>query len=180
MEQIKEYLLSKNGYLFIIWGWIWFAGYLIEYIVGSLPFSFQLEQLKHALSIALPVLGFGFTALYVYWLYKTGSTINYRLLIIVWLAVIVVQVLINLIQFNILHKIIFQLQHPIFMLVIAAGIMITGYILKYKLIISGGIIFGGLAYLCSYFDLHEQLLIESIAWLIAFVIPGHLIAMIKE
>lgn len=177
MEQIKKYLLSKNGILFIVWGWVWFAGYLIEYIVGSLQFSFHLEQLKHILSIVLPVLGFAFTALYVYWLYKVDFTADYRLLIIVWLGVIVAQILTNLIQFNILHKIIFQLQHPVFMLLTAAGILITGYILKYKLIISGGIIFGGLAYLCSYFDLHEQLLIESIAWLIAFVIPGHIIAL---
>lgn len=177
MEQIKKYLLRKNGILFIVWGWVWFAGYFIEYSVDSLQFSFQLEQLKHVLSIVLPLLGFSFTALYVYWLYKVEFTADYWLLIIVWLVVIVAQVLTNLILFNILHKIIFQLQHPIFMLLVAAGILITGYILKYKLVISGGIIFGGLAYLCSYFELHEQILIESIAWLIAFVIPGHIIAM---
>jgi len=177
LEQIKKYLLRKNGILFIVWGWVGFAGYLIEYSVDSLQFSFQLEQLKHVLSIGLPVLGFSFTALYVYWLYKVEFAADYRLLIIVWLVVIVAQVLTNLILFNILHKIIFQLQHPIFMLLVAAGILITGYILKYKLVISGGIFFGGLAYLCSYFELHEQILIESIAWLIAFVIPGHIIAM---
>jgi hypothetical protein len=162
--------------LFIVWGWILFVGYLVEYLVGSMFFSLQLLQLKHVLSIALPVLGFGFTALYVYWLFGLGFTTNYRLIVIVWTSVLIAQFLINLIQFNILHKIIFQLQHPIFMLVIASGIGITGYILKYRLIIAGGIIFAGLAYLCSFFDLHIQLLIESVAWFIAFVIPGHSIA----
>ncbi len=180
MEKIKQYLLSKNGILFILWGWIWLIVYLSEYIVGSLQFSFHLEQFKHVLSISLPVLGFGFTVLYIYWFYKIEFTANYRLVIIVWLSVLVTQILINLIQFNILHKIIFQLQHPIFMVVIAAGILITGYVLKYKLIISGGIIFAGLALLCSYFNLHEQLLIEAIAWLIAFIIPGHIIALKHE
>jgi hypothetical protein len=180
MEQIKQYLLSKNGILFIAWGWIWFIGYLSEYIVGSLQFSFQLEQFKHVLSISLPVLGFGFTALYIYWLYKIEFTANYRLVIIVWLSVLVAQILINLIQFNILHKIIFQLQHPIFMLALASGIVITGFILKYKLILIGGIIFAGLAFLSSYFNLHEQLLIEAIAWLVAFIIPGHILASTHE
>lgn len=177
MDEIRQYLLSKKGILFIVWGWIWFISYLIEFIVGSLQFSFQLEQFKHVLSISLPVLGLGFTALYIYWLYKIEFTDNYRLLIIVWLSVLIAQILINLIQFNILHKIIFQLQHPIFMVVIAAGILITGHILKYKLIIAGGILFAGSALLCSYFNLHQQLLIEAFAWLIAFIIPGHIIAL---
>lgn len=177
MDQIREYLLHKNGILFVVWGWILFISYLFEYVVGSLPFSYQLEQLKHILSIALPLLGFGFTALYVYWLYQIETVINFRLIIIVWASVFIAMVLINLIQFNILHKIIFQLQHPIFMVVIAAGIMSTGYILKYNLILFGGIIFGGLAFLCSYFNLHEQLLIEAVAWLIAFILPGQIIAL---
>lgn len=154
-----------------------FIGYLSEYIVGSLAFSFQHDRVKHVLSNALPLLGFGLSALYVYWLFGIELTTNHRLVIVVWISVIISLVLINLVQFNILHKIIYQLQHPVFMLVLATGIVITGYILKHKIVSIGGIIFAELAYVASYFDLHEQLLIESIAWLIAFVIPGHFISL---
>jgi branched-subunit amino acid ABC-type transport system permease component len=83
--------------------------------------------------------------------------------------------LINLIQFNILDKIIFELQHPVFMVFIAFATVITGGILRYRMMIVGGIVFGLLAYGCSYLPIIDQLLVEAIAWLIAFIIPGHLL-----
>jgi hypothetical protein len=93
----------------------------------------------------------------------------------IWFSLIISLVLINLIQFNVLHKINFELQHPLFMVVIAFAIVATGGILRYRLIIAGGIVFGLLAYLCSYLTLPQQMLIEAIAWAIAFVIPGHIL-----
>ena len=80
-----------------------------------------------------------------------------------------------MIQFNVLGSINFELQHPIFMVLMAFAITSTSGILRYKLIIFGGVLFGLLALTASYFKLQEQLLIESIAWVIAFVIPGHLL-----
>jgi branched-subunit amino acid ABC-type transport system permease component len=84
-------------------------------------------------------------------------------------------ILINLIQFNVMHKIVFDMQHALFMVVTAFAIVITGGILRYKMITAGGILFAAMAYLSSYFTLNEQLLVESIAWFIAFVIPGHVL-----
>ena len=82
-------------------------------------------------------------------------------------------VLINLIQFNVLHKIHYELQHPVFMVIFAFAIVVTGGILRYKLILLGGIIFGLLALVASYMSLPTQLLIDALAWMIAFTIPGH-------
>jgi len=82
-------------------------------------------------------------------------------------------VLINLIQYNVLHQINFELQHPLFMVMMAFSIVVTGGILQYKALIIGGIIFGLIALISSCFKLSYQLLSESCAWLIAFVIPGH-------
>ena len=93
----------------------------------------------------------------------------------VWVSLFLSMVLVNLIQFNVLHKINFELQHPIFMVFIAFAIVVTGGILRFKLIIAGGIVFGLMAYVCSYFPLQEQLLIEAIAWIIALIIPGHIL-----
>jgi branched-subunit amino acid ABC-type transport system permease component len=84
-------------------------------------------------------------------------------------------VLINLIQFNVLNKIYFELQHPIFMVIIAFAIVVTGGILRYKMIIIGGIVYGLLAYISSYVELPAQLLIDAIAWMIAITFPGHLL-----
>jgi hypothetical protein len=67
-----------------------------------------------------------------------------------------------------------MLQHPIFMVFIAYAIVITGRILRHRLLIAGGIVFGLLAFLCSYLEINVQILVEAIAWLIAFIVPGHL------
>ena len=83
--------------------------------------------------------------------------------------------LINLIQGNILHSINFELQHPIFMVVIAFAITITGVMLRYRLMILMGILFGLLAYGASFFELKLQVLIEAIAWFLAFCLPGHIL-----
>ena len=66
------------------------------------------------------------------------------------------------------------------MTVMALATFITGGILRYKLIIIGGIIFAILAYICSYINLQLQLLIEALAWLIAFIIPGHILYSKRE
>jgi hypothetical protein len=51
----------------------------------------------------------------------------------------------------------------------------TGVILRYPFVLVGGVIFGVLALTASSLELPEQLLIESLAWFVAFVIPGHLL-----
>jgi len=76
---------------------------------------------------------------------------------------------------NVIQQINFELQHPIFMMFIAFATVITGGILRYKLVILGGIVFGVLAYACSYFSLENQMLFEAAAWLVAFIVPGHLL-----
>jgi hypothetical protein len=43
------------------------------------------------------------------------------------------------------------------------------------LILIGGVAFGLMALLSSYFTLPNQQLIGAIAWIIAFVIPGHIL-----
>jgi uncharacterized membrane protein YGL010W len=60
------------------------------------------------------------------------------------------------------------------MLFIAFAIVVSGGILRHKIILAGGIIFAALALASSFFPLDDQLLVESIGWLVAFIIPGHI------
>ena len=61
------------------------------------------------------------------------------------------------------------------MVFIAFAILVTGVILRHEKLISGGVVFGFLAFVSSYLTLENQVLIEAIGWFIAFVIPGHLL-----
>ena len=66
------------------------------------------------------------------------------------------------------------------MVFMAFAVTVTGGILRFRLIIIGGVIFGILALTASYLKLQEQLLVESVAWIIAFIVPGHILYANRE
>ncbi len=80
-----------------------------------------------------------------------------------------------MILFHGLKELNVELQHPILMLFIAFAIVITGGILRYRFINIWRYLYGGLAYICSYLSIEWQMICEAAAWLIAFVIPGHIL-----
>lgn len=168
--------LKKWGILFIVWGWLLLFASLTGYMERSMAYSFLLGDIMNFLQIALPVIAIVFT---VYFLVeqrtdKRGKRLRISL-ISLWIALVVSMVLVNLIQQNVMHEINFELQHPLFMVLTAFVITITGVILRYRTMIIGGVLFGLCALAASYLKLPEQLLVESLAWLIALIIPGHLL-----
>jgi hypothetical protein len=173
MIRTSQKKLRNDGILFIVWGWINFINCLSEYILGfTNAMQAQKATIKYAV-VALMMAGLVFTFVYIYRQRQKATTYIGTSLRYVWISLFVCLVLINLVQFNVLHEINFELQHPIFMVMIAFAIVVTGGILRYKFIIGGGIIFGILALISSYLPLNHQLLLESLAWLVAFIIPGH-------
>ena len=174
MDTHQDISGSFDGTLFILWGWIAFINYFfLGYMTRVMVATHQMMQGVHILEILLPLLGLAYTIYYIlkrkeHVQNQSGISLRY-----VWIGLVVSLVLVNLIQFNVLQSIHFELQHPIFMVLIAFAITITGGILRFRIVVAGGIAFGILAYVASYFPLQEQLLIEAIAWLLAFVIPGH-------
>jgi len=176
MIQVSQKKLRNDGILFLLWGWISFINYFfLEYLTSACITTHQIMQIVIPLRVILPVLGIVYTIYYILNQRKKVQTYIGISLRYVWFSLLGCMVLINLIQFNLNHSINFQLQHPIFMVLIAFAVIVTGGILRYKLIIAGGIIFGILAYVASYLELNAQLLVEAIAWQIAFTIPGHIL-----
>lgn len=175
MIQVSQKKLKNDGILFIIWGWCMFLTYSFSFIQGITHFSHRVGKLISSVNTLLGIGAILFTIYYILNQRKKVQTYISISLRYVWGSLFIGLVLINLIQFNVLHKINFELQHPIFMVLIAFATVITGGILRHKLIVAGGIIFGILAYISSHLLLNNQLLLEAIAWLIAFIIPGHLL-----
>jgi branched-subunit amino acid ABC-type transport system permease component len=66
------------------------------------------------------------------------------------------------------------------MVLMAFAVTVTGGILRYRLIIIGGVVFGLLALIASLLKLQEQLLVESVAWIISFIVPGHILYANRE
>lgn len=181
LEVIKEMLkvsqkkLKNDGILLIVWGWILFINYASMFLAWKVVMTYQLTNLLKYATSGLALAGVIFTIYYIYKQRKKVQTYIGISLRYVWGSVLFCMVLINLILFNVLHKAIFELQHPIFMVIFAFATVITGSLLRNRLIILGGIVFGLLAYLSSFLALPEQMLLEAIAWLIALIIPGHLL-----
>lgn len=173
MILVSRKKLKNDGILFILWGWLFFLGYFTNYLFGKMVTTYQFRQIMKWSGNLLAVLAFLFTLYYVFYRRKGASTYISHSLRYVWLALLPCLVLVNLIQNNVVHEINFSLQHPIFMVFIAFAIFITGGILRYGLIIAGGILFALLAYASSFLPLNEQILLEAVAWLVAFVVPGH-------
>lgn len=181
LEVIKEMLklsqkkLKNDGILLIVWGWIMFINYAAMFLVWKVVLTSQLTNILKYTTSGLAVAGLIFTINYIYRQRKKVQTYIGISLRYVWASVLFCMVLVNLILFNVLHKAYFELQHPIFMVIFAFAVVVTGSLLRNKLIILGGIVFGLLAYISSFLALPEQLLLEAIAWLIALIIPGHLL-----
>jgi hypothetical protein len=180
MIEVSRKKLKRDGILFIFWGWALFFVSLSGYIGRSFVLTFTLENIIKIFEIVPPLLAVTFTIYYIIRQRKKVQTYIGISLRYVWISLFVSMVLVNLIQFNVLKSINFELQHPIVMVLMAFAVTVTGGILRYRLIIIGGIVFGLLALLASFLKLQEQLLIESAAWIIAFIIPGHILYANRE
>ncbi|MBW6535905.1 MAG: hypothetical protein K0B11_12930 [Mariniphaga sp.] len=180
MIQVSKNKLKQDGILFIFWGWVLFFVSTTEYIKSGLALTFGIKNVLNVLGVALPLIALIFSVYYLIKKRKKVQTYIGISLRYVWISLFVCMVLVNLIQFNVLHSINFELQHPIFMVLMAFAVTVTGGILRYRLIIIGGVVFGFLALTASYLKLHEQLLLESVAWIISFLVPGHILYANRE
>jgi hypothetical protein len=180
MIQVSKNKLKQDGILFIVWGWLLFYKSILGYVERKFVLTSQIQKIINYLGFVLLIACIAFTIYYLLTQRKKVQTYIGISLQYVWISLFVCMVLVNLIQFNVLHSINFELQHPIFMVLMAFAVTVTGGILRYRLIIIGGVIFGILALVASYLKLHEQLLVESVAWIISFIVPGHILYSNRE
>jgi len=175
MIAVSRIKLRQDGILFIVWGWVLFYVSFSGFITRSIVLTYQMNRIISRLGI---ILGAATALFTIYYLIKQRKKVQTYIgisLRYVWTSLFLSTVLVNLIQMNVLHSINFELQHPLFMVLMAFAVTVTGGILRHRLIIIGGAVFGALALTASYLGLKEQLLLEAVAWMIAFIVPGHIL-----
>lgn len=180
MIQVSKNKFRQDGILFIVWGWFLFFKSLIGFAERKLILTYHLKRIINYAGIVIFIACVVFTVYYLLKQRKKVQTYIGVSLRYVWISLFVCMVLVNLIQFNVTQNINFELQQPILMVLMAFAVTVTGGILRYRLILIGGGVFGILALTASYLKLPEQLLVESAAWVIAFIIPGHLLFAKRE
>lgn len=175
MIAVSRIKLRQDGILFIVWGWVLFYVSFSGFITRSIVLTYQMNRMISRLGIILAAAATLFTIYYLNKQRKKVQTYIGVSLRYVWISFFLSTVLVNVIQMNVLHSINFQLQHPLFMVLMAFAVTVTGGILRHRLIIIGGAVFGALALTASYLGIKEQLLLEAVAWVIAFIVPGHIL-----
>lgn len=175
MIQVSQQKIRKDGILLVVWGYAASLPDLIRYFkeVFFLP-NRVMFVLKFADPV-LPLLALTFTIYYILNERKKVTTYIGASLRYVWVSLIGCMILTNLILHNVTHEVNFTLQHPLFMVLTAFTIWVTGIILRYKPIMWGGAIFGILAYFASLLNLHDQMLLNGIGWFLALAVPGHIL-----
>ncbi|GET22701.1 hypothetical protein [Prolixibacter denitrificans] len=173
LSRLIQHFVFRPGALLILWGWVMFYSYAMNYLTQKILMASRTQSLLGNLGIVLGAVAFIIT---IFYLLRQAKPVAKQEIYIryVWVSLLVSLVLINLIQYNVLQQINFELQHPIYMVVIAFAIVVSGGILRYPFLLAGGIIFGILAYVASLLSLTDQLLMEAIGWLVAFILPGHI------
>jgi membrane-associated HD superfamily phosphohydrolase len=175
MIEVARNKMRHDGILLIVWGWFLVASnlyYFLHYRIDiNYPYGKYIDRLLAVGFIATV----GYTIYYIVKQRRKVKTYIGISLRYIWISFIVCLMLVNVIQFNVLHTFNAQLQHPIFMVFSAFAILVTGVILRHEQLISGGVVFGFLAFVSSYLTVDNQLFFEAIGWIIAFVIPGHLL-----
>jgi len=174
MIQLSQNKIKNDGILLIVWGYAASLPSLIRYFKEILFLPNRVMFLLKFVDPVLPLLALAFTIYYIYNERKKVTTYIGASLRYVWFSLIGCMVLTNLILNNVTHEVNFTLQHPLFMVLTAFAILVTGVILRTKLIILGGVVFGILAYFASFLILQDQLLLDGIGWFLALAIPGHL------
>lgn len=173
-EFMRKMLALPASMLVVLWGWVQFLGYFRFFFVRIVPFSFTATKTMEYVTNGLSLLLFLFTVNYL-WVHRSWfKKPEVRTLALVWIALFFSMVFTNLIQQNVLHHVVFELQHALFMLMTGVAITLTGRLLRDRWMLMGGIVFALLAFGASYFALKHQMLFEAIGWLVGFVVPGHL------
>ncbi len=170
---MKKLLAQPASFLVVLWGWAQFLGYFRFFFVRIVPLSFAVTKTLEYVTNGLLLLVVLFSINYL-WVHRAWfKKHEVKTIATIWLTLVCSMVLVNVMQMNVLHHVVFELQHALFMLLTGIAILLTGSVIRNKWMLVGGIFFALLAFAASYFALKNQMLLEGIGWLVAFVIPGH-------
>jgi len=176
----KKLLAQPASLLVVLWGWVQFLSFFRYFLVRAVSLSFATCKTLEYLTNGLSLLVLLFT-LYYLWMHRSWfKKPEVKTLATVWISLLLSMVFTNLMMQNVLHHIVFELQHAFFMLLTALAILVTGSLVQNRWMFAGGVLFALLAFGASYFELKNQMLLEAIGWLVGFVIPGHLMMRRKE
>lgn len=160
--------ITENGFHFLLWGILVIIASITEYVLQITGSGFK----ENIAWIVMPIVGAPIAFIYELKRNRKGRTEGYvdTWYKFLWLGFVITLIMIVVISVN-------QHMSPIPFILANVGFstFVSGSIYKFKPLIIGGIIFWVSSLLCIVFPGPDQLLINAIATLAGYIVPGILL-----
>jgi len=164
--------VGDDSFYFLLWGWLVFVCCITEFILKvyvNYPYHYFVWWL-------MPVGGV------ISGIYGSKQSKQQRVKSFVdeavdYLWISLAMAFIVLIIINVLSKTPWQSAFTYYILLYAIGTFVSGKLLRFRPLVIGGLINFALAAVSIKFNYDEQLLVGSLAILMSYIIPGHLLRM---
>jgi uncharacterized membrane protein len=159
---------SENGHLYLVWGWAIFIITLLQYVVIRMQWMAQPNMLW-----MLTFLPWIYMMIYLNKKNRTAGVRTYTEEIagMVWLAFVCMMFVSAFVLGQVKA---FTLVYPVTLILYGMPTFISGYIIRFKPLMAGGIGCWVLAIVCSMTPVEYQILFLTAAVLLAWIIPGYL------
>lgn len=172
MIEVSSRNIKKDGLLILIWGLVIFLGRFLNFFPEVQLIAKRLMLVFDVLAWGLGLGAIGFTICYIYKQRKRTKTYIGLTARYTWVGILVVYNLVAIITNVKTGESNFEMLHPIQMSLIGLALFITGGLYREKLLLAGGLIYWVAAFIAVRYEMPYQFMIESIAGLLGFAIPG--------
>lgn len=161
---------SENGHLYLLWGWTVFICSIGHFILLNV-----LHYEKHYIIWMATWLVAVYQIFYLVRKKRQRQVKTYTddILGFVWLTFIISMVLTGFVLAKGDADNYYKLINPFFLMLYGIPTFLSGIILKFKPLIVGGILCWGLAMVATFIPYDYQLLLLSVAMLVAWIMPGY-------
>jgi FtsH-binding integral membrane protein len=172
MIETAKNQFSENGHLYLLWGWLVFICSVAQFILLSV---FKYEY--HYMVWMLTWLAFIYQTFYLIKQKKKEKVRTYTDSIIgfVWLVFVVMMFLFGFLFGRELGDNYYRMISPGFLALYGMPTFLSGILLRFRPLIIGGIGCWLLSILSLFIPYEFQLLLLSVAMIIAWIIPGYLL-----
>lgn len=167
--------LSENRFYFLLWGWLCFFAFLMQFVLKTVV-RYQHHYIVWFLTIPAVII----TIMYSKRqgqkeMVRTYTGENMGNL---WMGIGISFFILSIIISNLPDGWLYA--YPFFILFYGMGTFVSGRILQFRPLVTGGIINWILALVCIYVEYDYQLLLGAAAILASYIIPGHLLKNVKD
>lgn len=172
MMEVSSRNLQQDGRLIMAWGVAIVIGRFLSFYPEIKLISKQLMGLFDVLSWLIGIAVIIYTIYYVFFQRKGTKSYVAKTAAYTWLGILIVHNLLIMFIKQKTGEVNFELLHPLQMSLIGLALFITGGLYRERLFLLGGVAYWLAAFLAINYRLPQQMIFESVAALIGFVLPG--------